>query len=242
MRSEGTRRWNLLLTFFVSPTTGLAFLFFVPVLVSLLLVSEILPKHHQPKLMGASFSSSETTRVTKMSGDWPPAGYEAKGHELATFAGGCFWGLELRFQRVEGVVKTSVGYIDGQEEDPSYEQVCSGQTGHTEAVQMTFDPNVVTFAELCDTFYVGHDPTTLNRQGGDRGTQYRSGIYYHNQGQKSVAEEKKAKVPNAVTEIHAAKTFWPADVYHQQYLEKGGRFSQGQSAKKGCTDPIRCYG
>ena len=121
-KSGGARqRWNVF---------GLALLFFVPVLASLLLVS-VVPKHH-PQLMGAT-SSSEPTR-TKMTGDWPPAGYEAKGHKLATFAGGCFWGLELRFQRVEGVVKTSVGYIDGQEEDPSYEQVCSGQTGMEDGI------------------------------------------------------------------------------------------------------------
>ena len=107
---------------------------------------------------------------------------------------------------------------------------------------MTFDPKEVSFSALCDTFYKGHDPTTLNRQGGDRGTQYRSGIYYHDEEQRKIAEQKKAQVPNAVTEIHQAKRFWPAEGYHQQYLEKGGRFSQGQSAAKGCKDPIRCYG
>ena len=185
--------------------------------------------------MGSNSSSEKM-------GTWPPQDFESKGHKLATFAAGCFWGVELRFQRIEGVVETSVGYIDGQVSNPTYEQVCTGMTGHTEAVQMTFDPKVVTFDKLCDVFYAGHNPTQLNGQGGDRGTQYRSGIYYHDDQQKQTAEEKKSKVAGAVTEIHAATTFWPAEVYHQQYLAKGGRFGSGQSAAKGCTDPIRCYG
>jgi len=169
---------------------------------------------------------------------WPPEG----GAPLATFAAGCFWGVELRFQRVPGVQKTAVGYIAGEMDSPTYEAVCSGASGHTEAVQMTYNPDEVSFAELCDVFYANHDATTKNRQGNDVGTQYRSGIYYHTDEQKSIAEEKKSKVPGAVTEIQKAEKFWPAEEYHQQYLEKGGRFSRGQSAAKGCTDPIRCYG
>merc|ERR1711937_41472 len=172
-------------------------------------------------------------------GEWPP---EDNTFPFATFAAGCFWGVELRFQRVPGVVKTAVGYIQGEVDNPTYEMICTGMTGHTEAVQMTYDPSVVTFEELCDVFYGGHNPKQLNQQGNDVGTQYRSGIYYHNEEQKKIAKEKKGKVDGAVTEIQEAAKFWPAEVYHQQYLEKGGRFSQGQSAAKGCTDPIRCYG
>ncbi|QDZ19794.1 peptide methionine sulfoxide reductase [Chloropicon primus] len=170
---------------------------------------------------------------------WPPEGNKLP---LATFAAGCFWGVELRFQRVEGVEKTAVGYIQGEVESPTYELVCSGMTGHTEAVQMTYDPSVVTFGELCDVFYAGHNPKQKNGQGGDVGTQYRSGIYYHDEEQKKVAEEKKAQIEGAVTEVQAAAKFWPAEEYHQQYLEKGGRYGSGQSAAKRCTDPIRCYG
>jgi peptide-methionine (S)-S-oxide reductase len=172
-------------------------------------------------------------------GEWPPAD---NTYPLATFAAGCFWGPELRFQRVPGVVKTAVGYIQGEVDNPTYEMICTGMSGHTEAVQMTYDPSVVTFEELCDAFYIGHNPKQLNAQGNDVGTQYRSGIYYHTDEQKKIAEAKKANVDGAVTEILQAETFWPAEVYHQQYLEKGGRFSQGQNAAKGCTDPIRCYG
>merc|ERR1712032_800012 len=172
-------------------------------------------------------------------GQWPPEGNTLP---FATFAAGCFWGVELRFQRIPGVDKTAVGYIQGKLDNPSYEMVCSGMSGHTEAVQMTYDPNVVTFAELCDVFYENHNPRQLNGQGGDIGTQYRSGIYYHDEEQKKVAEEKKAAVSGAVTEIQEAEKFWPAEEYHQQYLEKGGRFGSGQSASKGCTDKIRCYG
>jgi len=171
--------------------------------------------------------------------DWPPEGNTLP---LATFAAGCFWGVELRFQRIPGVEKTAVGYIQGDMENPTYEMICTGMTNHTEAVQMTYDPTVVSFAELCDVFYGGHNPKQLNAQGNDVGTQYRSGIYYHDEEQKKVAEEKKAEVAGAVTEIEAAAKFWPAETYHQQYLQKGGRFGSGQSAAKGCTDKIRCYG
>jgi len=184
------------------------------------------------------FGMGGSASAAKM-GSWPP---EGNTYPFATFAAGCFWGVELRFQRIPGVIKTAVGYIDGDVSDPKYEAVCTGMTGHTEAVQMTYDPKVVSFEELCDVFYAGHNPTQLNRQGNDMGTQYRSGIYYHDDAQKKIAEEKKAGVVNAVTEIKEAKTFWPAEEYHQQYLEKGGRFKNGQSAAKGCTDPIRCYG
>jgi len=178
------------------------------------------------------------------------------GMQLATFAGGCFWGLELAFQRVPGVVKTSVGYTQGKVEKPTYEQVCSGGTGHTEAVQVTYDPSAVGYGDLLDTFFERTDPTTLNRQGGDRGTQYRSGIYYHTPEQQTTAqkalEDVQSKIDagsfrgtaekKVVVELLPAGDYYLAEDYHQQYLEKGGRFNQPQSAQKGCKDNIRCYG
>ncbi|EGC34907.1 hypothetical protein DICPUDRAFT_47974 [Dictyostelium purpureum] len=162
--------------------------------------------------------------------------------QRATFAAGCFWSVELLFQRVKGVVKTRVGYCNGQVENPTYRDVCSGKTGHAEAVDLEFDPKEVSYKELLQLFWGKHDPTTLNRQGNDHGSQYRSGIYYHSEEQKKEAteskeeEQKKYKVP-IVTEILPAGHFYPAEEYHQRYLEKGG-----QCSSKGCNDKIRCYG
>jgi peptide-methionine (S)-S-oxide reductase len=161
---------------------------------------------------------------------------------IATFAAGCFWGVELAFQRLEGVLKTTVGYANGHQENPTYKQVCTGTTGHAEAIRIEFDPKVISYHALLEKFWSIHDPTTLNRQKGDIGTQYRSGIYYHNEDQKKEAQatleeaQKKLDKP-IVTEIVEAASFWPAEEYHQQYLEKGG-----QCADKGCDVAIRCYG
>eukprot|EP00894_Picocystis_sp_ML_P004896 jgi/Pico_ML_1/55413/g1101.t2 len=168
---------------------------------------------------------------------WPPHHVDGKDVKMATFAGGCFWGLELAYQRKPGVLRTCVGYTQGHVERPTYRQVCSGRTGHTEAVQLTYDTRQVTYPELVDLFFDRIDPTALNRQGNDVGTQYRTGIYYHDEEQKREAEQAKSKIPGAVTEVLPAAIFWPAEDYHQQYLEKGG-----QSAEKTCKDPIRCYG
>ncbi|KAM9981676.1 hypothetical protein ACTFIY_003976 [Dictyostelium cf. discoideum] len=160
----------------------------------------------------------------------------------ATFAAGCFWSVELLFQRVAGVTKTRVGYTNGTVENPTYRQVCSGKTGCAEAVELEYDPEKVTYNQLLGLFWSKHDPTTLNRQGNDVGTQYRSGIYYHNEEQKNEAiaskekEQLKYKDPIS-TEILPAGVFYPAETEHQQYLEKGG-----QCASKGCNDKIRCYG
>jgi peptide-methionine (S)-S-oxide reductase len=149
--------------------------------------------------------------------------------QKATFAAGCFWGVELAFQQVEGVVETSVGYTSGQTKDPTYEQVCTGRTGHAEAVEVVFDPEKVSYSELLNVFWKKHDPTTLNRQGPDIGTQYRSGIYYHDAEQKGLAEESKANLDasgsyrsSIVTEITEASVYYPAEDYHQKYLEKRG--------------------
>ena len=160
----------------------------------------------------------------------------------ATFAAGCFWSVELIFQREPGVVDTSVGYTGGSVKNPSYEAVCTGRTGHAEAVQVTFDPVKVTYNRLLDVFFDKHDPTQLNRQGNDRGTQYRSAIFVHSDEQRAEAEAKKAEVQKKykapiATEITAIGEYYPAEEYHQRYLEKGG-----QCAAKGDKSHIRCYG
>lgn len=170
---------------------------------------------------------------------------------------GCFWGIELAFQRVPGVTHTAVGYTQGKKESPTYEEVCSGSTGHTEAVQMYYNPKEVSYRDLLGIMLERTDPTTKNRQGNDMGTQYRSGIYYHNDEQERIAKEVKIEVQAQLdagkyprrtagrqwqVEILPAKEFWEAEAYHQQYLAKGGRFGQPQCADKNCKDEIRCYG
>jgi len=165
----------------------------------------------------------------------------------ATFAGGCFWGLELAYQRVPGVMYTAVGYTQGPEATPTYSQVCSGATGHTEAVVVYYNPTECSYDTLLDTFFSRVDPTTVNGQGNDRGLQYRTGVYVHTPEQEALAKARfelvkgQYKRPIA-TELKSAMPFWPAEKYHQQYLEKGGRGGNPQSAAKGATDTIRCYG
>lgn len=142
--------------------------------------------------------------------------------QTATLAAGCFWCVEAVFQRIKGVEHVVSGYIGGTVENPTYEEVCSGTTGHAEAVQITFNPQVVSYEKLLDLFWEMHDPTTLNRQGHDIGTQYRSAIFYHSEEQKKIAEEsKKAHAKDfkdpIVTEITPAGVFYPAEDYHQNY-------------------------
>ena len=151
---------------------------------------------------------------------------------LATFGAGCFWGVEVAFRQVPGVEDALVGYLGGTMASPTYRDVCSGRTGHAEVVQVEYDPSKVTFERLLDVFWENHDPTTLNRQGPDVGTQYRSAIFYHTPEQKRAAEESKARVEASgkfrrpvVTEISPASTFYPAEDYHQRYLEKRGQAS-----------------
>jgi len=178
--------------------------------------------------------------------------------ETAVFAAGCFWGVELFFQRIPGVESTRVGYIGGTLHKPSYNQVCSGSTGHAEAVEIVYNPGTVTYAELVQKLFERHDPTTLNRQGNDSGTHYRSCIFYHGKEQQQRAEEAMKKLQNALQDGAAKKIygrsfagknittelssvdehkFFAAEDYHQQYLEKGG-----QDASKNSTENIRCYG
>ena len=148
-------------------------------------------------------------------------------HETATFAAGCFWGVEADFRAMPGVLSARAGYIGGHSDNPTYREVCSKGTGHAEAVEVAFDPAVVSYDGLLDAFWKLHDPTTLNRQGPDVGTQYRSAIFYHGDAQRTAAEVSKARHQSAftrpiVTEIVPAPTFWPAEDYHQRYLEKQG--------------------
>ena len=147
--------------------------------------------------------------------------------EKATFAAGCFWGVEADFRNVEGVTKTTVGYSGGHLDNPTYPVVCSGRTGHAEAVEVEFDPDKVSFEELADAFWKLHDPTQKNRQGPDVGTQYRSAIFFHSPDQEKTALASRERAQDSfkkpiATEVTAATEFWPAEEYHQRYLEKRG--------------------
>lgn len=153
-----------------------------------------------------------------------------EGMEKATFGAGCFWGVEADFRAVPGVMDARVGYIGGTLAQPAYRDVCTGRTGHAEAVEVDFDPAVVSYDQLLDQFFQLHDPTTLNRQGPDHGTQYRSAIFYHSPQQLAAAEAAKDRWNRSgrfrnpvVTEIVPAETFWEAEDYHQRYLEKRGQ-------------------
>lgn len=152
--------------------------------------------------------------------------------EKATFGAGCFWGVEAAFMKVKGVSSTEVGFMGGSTERPSYEQVCTGKTGHTEVVQLGFDPKKVSFEELLEVFWRIHDPTTMDRQGPDIGRQYRSVVFYHSERQKKIAEKKKGELDKSgkfpkpiVTAIEPAKEFYRAEEYHQKYYEKHGQAS-----------------
>lgn len=147
--------------------------------------------------------------------------------ETATLAGGCFWCTEAVFKRLRGVSEVMPGYIGGTIENPTYDAVCSGTTGHAEAIQISFDPSVISFKQLLDVFWQIHDPTTLNRQGNDIGTQYRSAIFYHNEEQRKTAEASIEALnasgqykDQAVTEVVPATTFYPAENYHRDYYDQ----------------------
>lgn len=175
-------------------------------------------------LGGRTMSNAESPKPVPTSDAQPP-------HlEIATFGSGCFWCTEAMFQRLKGVESVVSGYSGGHVKNPTYKQVCSGTTGHAEAIQVKFDPKKITYAELLEVFWKTHDPTTLNRQGNDVGTQYRSVIFYHNTQQREQAEHYKEKLDAAkvfngpiVTEIEPYREFFPAEDYHQDYYRLNSR-------------------
>ena len=166
--------------------------------------------------------------------------------EQATFGAGCFWCVEAVFQDLEGVEKVVSGYSNGRISNPTYREVCSGLTGHAEVIQLTYDPAKISFEELLEVFWKTHDPTTLNRQGADTGTQYRSGVYYHNEEQHQLAAQYKQKLNDAhafespiVTEIEPLKSFYPAENYHQNYYKQNGREPYCQFVVRPKVDKVR---
>jgi peptide-methionine (S)-S-oxide reductase len=195
-----------------------------------------------PPLAGSSYNA-KVTLLSIEDGpkemEYVPEGVQST-YNLATFALGCFWGGELEFMRQNGVVGTKVGYTQGLKPEPTYKEVCSGTTGDTEAIMVTYDPRVVSYRQLVTVAMerLGTNKFLLNQVGNDRGTQYRHGIYYHDDMQKEIAEEiVRSFGPECKTEVLPARKFWDGEDYHQQYLLKGG-----QSARKGDSSTIRCYG
>lgn len=164
--------------------------------------------------------------VNSVSLSFDPVAKPAPTTEKAVFAGGCFWGVEYHFKRLKGVTSTRVGYIGGTTQQPSYRQVCTGRTGHAEALEVAYDPKVIGYEELARLFFEIHDPTQFNRQGPDVGNQYRSSVFYTSDEQKRIAESLIGKLEQkgyrVVTEVVKAGTFWPAEEYHQDYYEKTG--------------------
>lgn len=174
----------------------------------------------QESAMNSKQHDTNSDNVTKQS-------QPDESKALATFAGGCFWGIEYNFGRIPGVVDAVSGYMGGHVDNPSYKDVCYKDTGHAEVVQVTYDPDKVSYEQLVKIFFIMHDPTTLNRQGPDVGTQYRSAIFYHTPEQKETAEKVKAELASGgkfkrpiVTEITEAGPFWKAEDYHQDYIKK----------------------
>lgn len=200
----------------------------------------ILPVALAAVLLGAGVPArlagqEQTDRQADKQTDRQTAKTEASGQnpgklETATFGSGCFWCTEAVFERIKGVSKVVSGYSGGTVENPTYQQVCSGLTGHAEVIQLTFDPQTISYADLLEIFWKTHDPTTLNRQGPDVGTQYRSAVFYHNEEQRKTAEaykqqlnESKAFDKPIVTEITEFRNFYPAEKYHQDYFELNRR-------------------
>jgi len=176
-----------------------------------------------PFNLTAAFAAALT--CLPMNAQDPPAPAPRPALELASLGGGCFWCLEAVFERFRGVQSVTSGYAGGQSPNPSYKEVCSGRTGHAEVVQIAFDPSAITYAQILEIFWEAHDPTTLNRQGADEGTQYRSIILFHNEAQKLIAEKSRRDAATdfkdpIVTELAPLKTFYPAEEYHQDFFRR----------------------
>jgi peptide-methionine (S)-S-oxide reductase len=179
-----------------------------------------------PSCLGQGQNETTTKSTIKMN---PINADKPTNMEIATFANGCFWCTEAIFEELKGVVSAVSGYSGGQTENPTYKEVCEGTTGHAECIQITFDPSMISYDELLEVFWKTHDPTTLNRQGNDIGTQYRSTIFYHTEEQKQKATQYKKELNESgawsnpiVTEISPFTVFYPAENYHQQYFEVNG--------------------
>lgn len=177
-------------------------------------------------LVSCAQKPAENTKITNSSNNIVMEKSITTQTDTATFANGCFWCTEAIFEELKGVISATSGYTGGQTENPTYKEVCSGETGHAECLQIVYDPSIISFDELLEVFWETHDPTTLNRQGADVGTQYRSGIFYHNKEQKEKAEKYKAELDKSgafprpiVTEITPFTKFYAAENYHQQYFE-----------------------
>lgn len=199
-------------------------------LVAATALAVILATRSGPAFAATAKDSKGKATMTKPTSSLPPTDFAAEAHpgrEIAVLAGGCFWGMEGIIRDIPGVVDTQVGYTGGNVSKPTYPDVKTGSTGHAEAIQIIFDPKKLSFEDLLSWFFRMHDPTTMNRQGNDRGTQYRSGIFIYNDAQKASATKIKDKVDKsgkwkapAVTEITQAGPFWRAEEYHQHYLQK----------------------
>mmetsp|Transcript_61509 Transcript_61509/g.139244 ORF Transcript_61509/g.139244 Transcript_61509/m.139244 type:complete len:271 (+) Transcript_61509:31-843(+) len=181
------------------------------------------PRVDYARLAGLPVSFGKEAAENALSGKIPSTSTD--GMHIVTVAGGCFWGLELAYQRFPGVVATCVGYTQGHLEAPTYKEVCSGRTGHTEAVQLTYDPSIIAFEDLLEVLFARINPTLLNQVGNDVGTQYRHGVYAHSEDQEKVvasflAERQKSTSKPIVTESTKAAVFWPAEEYHQQVCKK----------------------
>jgi peptide-methionine (S)-S-oxide reductase len=178
-------------------------------------------------VVSSGLSCDSAARTADQAQATSPGGEEKM--EKATFAAGCFWGVEAAFRKLEGVVSTQVGYVGGAKENPTYKEVCTDRTGHAEAVEVTYDPSKVSYKDLLRVFWETHDPTQLNRQGPDVGTQYRSAVFFHNEEQETLASRSRDELQKSgkyakqvVTEIVPVSTFYRAEEYHQQYYEKRG--------------------
>jgi len=186
-----------------------------------------------------SHAATTTAKTSAASSATDKQDSESVTMETATFGAGCFWGVEQTYRQIEGVTETAVGYSGGKTESPSYKEVCTDRTGHAEVVQVTYDPSKVDYDKLLEVFWDAHDPTQLNHQGPDFGTQYRSVVFYHTPEQKKLAEASKTRLTESgkhddpiVTQIEPAQTFYRAEEYHQQYLTKRGLTSCSTTIKK----------